>query len=133
VRVGNYVAPGTALLALVPLQKVYVLADYREVDLTRVRPGQKVSITVDTFPGHTLQGVVDSIAPATGLTFAPIAPDNATGKFTNVVQRIAVKILFLPNQTLAAQLHQGMSVETAIHTGGATIDPLPIAEAEELP
>jgi membrane fusion protein (multidrug efflux system) len=133
VRVGNYVAPGTALLALVPLQKAYVLADYREVDLTKVRAGQKVSITVDTFPGQTLRGVVDSIAPATGLTFAPIAPDNATGNFTKVVQRLAVKILFLPNQPLVRQLHQGMSVETAIHTGQATIDPLPIAQAEDLP
>jgi membrane fusion protein, multidrug efflux system len=116
VRVGAYVGLGTALLALVPLQHAYIDADYREVDLTHVKAGQRVSIAVDTFPGTTLNGTVDSIAPATGLTFAPIAPDNATGNFTKVVQRFTVKIVLDPNQTLAGLLHVGMSVETTIHT-----------------
>jgi membrane fusion protein, multidrug efflux system len=121
VRVGAYVGPGTALLALVPLQKVYINADYLEVDLAHVRPGQAVSIRVDTFPGITLYGTVNSIAPATGLTFAPIAPDNATGNFTKVVQRLAVKILLNPGQKLVGRLRVGMTVETTIHTGGDTI------------
>jgi membrane fusion protein, multidrug efflux system len=121
VRVGAYVGPGTALLALVPLQQAYIDADYREVALTRVRAGQPVSITVDTFPGTTLHGTVDSIAPATGLTFAPIAPDNATGNFTKVVQRLTVKIVLDPNQSLAARLRVGMSVETTIHTRNRTV------------
>ena len=121
VRVGAYVGPGTALLALVPLQKVYINADYLEVDLAHVRPGQAVSITVDTFPGITLYGTVNSIAPATGLTFAPIAPDNATGNFTKVVQRLAVKIVFNPGQKLVGRLRVGMTVETTIHTRNDTI------------
>jgi membrane fusion protein, multidrug efflux system len=121
VRVGAYVGPGTALLALVPLQQAYIDADYREVALTHVRAGQPVSITVDTFPGTTLRGTVDSIAPATGLTFAPIAPDNATGNFTKVVQRLTVKIVLDPNQSLAARLRVGMSVETTIHTRNRTV------------
>jgi membrane fusion protein (multidrug efflux system) len=116
VRVGAYVGPGTALLALVPIQQAYVDANYREVDLAHVEAGQPVSIAVDTFPGTTLRGTVDSIAPATGLTFAPIAPDNATGNFTKVVQRLTVKIVLDSDQTLAGLLHVGMSVETTIHT-----------------
>jgi membrane fusion protein (multidrug efflux system) len=121
VRIGAYVGPGTALLALVPLQQAYIDADYREVDLTHVRDGQPVSITVDTFPGTTLHGTVDSVAPATGLTFAPIAPDNATGNFTKVVQRLTVKIILDPNQSLAGLLRAGMSVETTIHTDDAPV------------
>ena len=121
VRVGAYVGPGTALLALVPLRQAYIDADYREVDLTHVRPGQPVSITVDTFPGTTLHGTVDSIAPSTGLTFAPIAPDNAPGNFTKVVQRLTVKIVLDPNQSLAGLLRAGMSVETTIHTRNRTV------------
>jgi len=117
VRVGNYVRPGTTLLAVVPTQAAYVLANFQETKLTNVRPGQHATIWVDTFPGHPLQAHVDSIAPATGVAFAPIQPDNATGNFTKVVQRLPVKLVFEPGQPYAARLRNGMSVEARIDTG----------------
>ena len=117
VRIGNYVSPGTALLAVVPLDSAYVLADFQETQLTDVQPGQRVRITVDTFPGQTLNGVVDSLAPASGIAFSPIAPDNATGNFTKVVQRIPLKIRLDRGQAPPGRLRVGMSVEAAVDTG----------------
>ncbi|MBY4674359.1 HlyD family secretion protein [Burkholderia multivorans] len=118
VRVGAYVTPGTPLLAVVPLQQAYVTANFQETQLTDVRPGQSADIWVDTWPGHLLHGTVDSFAPATGVTFAAIAPDNATGNFTKVVQRIPVKIVLRPGQPMLDELRVGMSVEATIHTQG---------------
>ncbi|MDU2613595.1 MAG: HlyD family secretion protein, partial [Pseudomonas aeruginosa] len=119
-RVGAYVTPGSALLAVVPLQQAYVVGNFQETQLTHVSPGQAVEIRVDTFPGKVLRGHVDSIAPATGLSFAPIAPDNATGNFTKVVQRIPVKIVLEPRQAMAGKLRVGMSVEARIDTATGT-------------
>ncbi|WP_227495570.1 HlyD family secretion protein, partial [Pseudomonas aeruginosa] len=119
-RVGAYVTPGSALLAVVPLQQAYVVGNFQETQLTHVSPGQAVEIRVDTFPGEVLRGHVDSIAPATGLSFAPIAPDNATGNFTKVVQRIPVKIVLEPRQAMAGKLRVGMSVEARIDTATGT-------------
>ena len=119
VRQGAYVKPGDPVLAVVPLAKAFVLANFLEHQLTHMRAGQRVSIKVDTFPGETLQGTVDSIAPATGVTFASIAPDNATGNFTKVVQRIPVKITLDQGQPLAGQLRLGMSVDASIDTESA--------------
>ncbi|MEJ0052044.1 MAG: HlyD family secretion protein [Methylovirgula sp.] len=116
IRVGNYVSPGTALLAVVPIDSAYVLANYQETQLTHLALGQKVEITVDAFPGAVLTGHVDSLAPASGIAFSPIAPDNATGNFTKVVQRIPLKIVFDPDQSLRARLRVGMSVETTLDT-----------------
>jgi len=118
VRVGHYVAPGTALLAVVPLQAAYVLANYQETQLAHVRPGQHVRITVDAFPGRALNGVVDSLAPASGVAFSPIPPDNATGNFTKVVQRLPLKVLLDRGQPLLERLQVGMSVEAAVDTRG---------------
>ena len=92
-RVGQYVQAGTQLMAIVPLHAVYVVANYKETQLTDVRPGQPVDIEVDTFPGQVVHGLVDSIAPASGQEFALLPPDNATGNFTKIVQRIPVKIV----------------------------------------
>lgn len=117
VRVGAYVGPGDALLAVVPLQQAYVVANFQETQLTHVQPGQPVRLEVDSFPGEELHGHVDSIAPATGLSFAPIAPDNATGNFTKVVQRIPVKVVLDADQPLLARLRVGMSVIARIDTG----------------
>jgi len=117
-RVGNYVAPGTALLAVVPIQAAYVLANYQETQLSHVRPGQRVRITVDAFRGRALNGVVDSLAPASGVAFSPIPPDNATGNFTKVVQRLPLKILLDRNQPLLQRLRVGMSVEAAVDARG---------------
>ena len=119
VRQGAYVKPGDPVLAVVPLAKAFVVANFLEHQLTHMRAGQRVSIKVDTFPGETLQGTVDSIAPATGVTFASIAPDNATGNFTKIVQRIPVKITLDQGQPLAGQLRLGMSVDASIDTESA--------------
>ncbi|NWD66746.1 HlyD family secretion protein [Pseudomonas gingeri] len=116
VRLGAYVKPGDALLAVVPVNDTYVIGNFLENQLTHVSPGQSVNINVDTFAGTTLMGTVDSIAPATGVTFAAIAPENASGNFTKVVQRIPVKILLDRGQPLAKQLRLGMSVEARIDT-----------------
>jgi membrane fusion protein (multidrug efflux system) len=118
VREGAYVTAGTPLLAVVPLQRAYVTANFQETQLTDVRPGQAADIRVDTWPGHVLHGTVDSFAPATGVTFVAIAPDNATGNFTKVVQRIPVKIVLLKGQPMLDELRVGMSVEATIHTQG---------------
>ncbi len=127
VRVGNYVHVGTPLLAVVPVQAAYVVANYQETQLEHVRPGQKVSIHVDTFGGKDFKGTVDSIAPASGVAFSPIAPDNATGNFTKVVQRIPVKIWFDPGQDLERRLRVGMSAETTVHIGSGSSRPVAAA------
>jgi membrane fusion protein (multidrug efflux system) len=95
-RVGQYVQAGTQLMAVVPLHSVYVVANYKETQLTDVHAGQPVDISVDTFPDATVHGVVDSIAPASGQEFALLPPDNATGNFTKIVQRVPVKVTFDP-------------------------------------
>jgi len=115
-RVGQYVQAATQLMAVVPLQAVYIVANYKETQLTDVRPGQPVDISVDTFPGTVVHGVVNSISPASGEEFALLPPDNATGNFTKIVQRVAVKITIDPNDPLIGQLRPGMSVEPAIDT-----------------
>ncbi|MNF72456.1 putative multidrug resistance protein EmrK [compost metagenome] len=116
VRVGAYVAPGSKILAVVPLAQAYVMANFQETQLTDVQPGQQVQVRVDSLGGAALSGRVESIAPATGVTFAAVKPDNATGNFTKVVQRIPVKIVLEPGQPLAERLRVGMSVEASIDT-----------------
>jgi len=115
-RVGQYVQAGTQLMAIVPLNAVYVVANYKETQLTDVRPGQPVDIEVDTFPDQDVHGVVDSIAPASGSEFALLPADNATGNFTKIVQRIPVKIMLDRDARLAGMLRPGMSVEPTIDT-----------------
>jgi membrane fusion protein, multidrug efflux system len=114
-RVGQYVQAGTQLMAVVPLQAVYLVANYKETQLTDVRPGQKATIEIDTFPGARLTAHVDSLSPASGLEFALLPPDNATGNFTKIVQRIPVKLV-LDDERLAGLLRPGMSVEPTIDT-----------------
>ncbi|WP_454255675.1 HlyD family secretion protein [Pseudomonas sp. Marseille-Q8238] len=116
VRVGAFVNPGDVLLAVVPLEQAFVVANFQETQLTHVRPGQVAEIEVDALPGERLRGHVESIAPATGVTFAAIAPDNATGNFTKVVQRIPVKIVLDADQPLVGHLRVGMSVDARIDT-----------------
>jgi membrane fusion protein, multidrug efflux system len=115
-RVGEYVQAGTQLMAIVPLEAVYVVANYKETQLTDVQPGQAVTIDIDTFPGTTVHGHVDSLAPASGQEFALLPPDNATGNFTKIVQRIPVKIDIDKNDPLLGRLRPGMSVEPTIDT-----------------
>jgi membrane fusion protein, multidrug efflux system len=116
VQVGNYVSPGATMMTVVPLDQVYIEANYREVDLLHVRKGQPVTIHLDAY-NVSLRGTVDSVPPASGTSFAPIAPNNATGNFTKIVQRLPVKIVVTSGQPLAKLLRVGLSVETTIHTG----------------
>jgi len=116
VQVGNYVGPGTTLMTVVPLDEVYIEANYREVDLLHVRGGQPVTIHVDAYD-IDLKGTVVNVPAASGAAFAPIAPNNATGNFTKIVQRLPVKIVVTPGQPLSKLLRVGLSVETTIHTG----------------
>jgi len=119
VRVGQYVQAGTQLMALVPLRKVYVVANFKETQLSGVQPGQPARIKVDTFPRDDITGRVDSLAPASGLEFALLPPDNATGNFTKIVQRIPVKIVFAAKDALSGRLRPGMSVKVSIDTKAA--------------
>jgi membrane fusion protein (multidrug efflux system) len=119
VRLGQYVQAGTQLTALVPLREVYITANFKETQLGQVRAGDPVRVRVDTFPGIDLHACVDSLAPASGLEFSLLPPDNATGNFTKIVQRIPVKIRFDSSEPLAGRLRPGMSVEASIDTNPA--------------
>jgi membrane fusion protein (multidrug efflux system) len=114
VKPGQLVGVGTQITTLTPLPKVWVIANYKETQLTHMAVGQPARITVDTFPGHTLRGHVLALAPASGAEFALLPPDNATGNFTKVVQRIAVKIAIDDADGLAGRLVPGMSVEAKV-------------------
>jgi len=116
VRLGAWVSAGTRLLAVVPLQQTYITANYLETQLKDVRPGQPVRIKVDALPDQVFTGHVDSIAPATGATFSAISPDNATGNYTKIVQRLPVKIVLDKGQPNLAQLRVGMSAVPEINT-----------------
>ena len=115
-RVGQYVQAGTQLMAVVPTTAAYIVANYKETQLTDVHAGQPVDIEVDMFPGRTYHGHVDSLAPASGQEFALLPPDNATGNFTKVVQRIPVKIVLDGKATEKDDLRPGMSVQPSIDT-----------------
>jgi membrane fusion protein, multidrug efflux system len=122
VQPGDYVNIGSNLINVVPLPRVYVIANYKETQLTHVLPGQPVDVTVDSFPGQPLHGRVERIAPASGSQFALLPPDNATGNFTKVVQRIPVRVQLDDHQPLLERLRPGMSVVTHIHIDGSSGD-----------
>jgi membrane fusion protein (multidrug efflux system) len=113
---GQYVHAGTQVISIVPLNNLWVIANYRETQLTHVEVGQRAEVRVDTFPGVVLKARVDSIAPASGAQFSLLPPDNATGNFTKVVQRIPVKLRLDPDNPLKGRLRPGMSVEATILT-----------------
>jgi len=114
VEVGNQIQPGQPLMAVVPLNDIYVTANYKETQLEKVRPGQKVDITVDTYPGKVFKGKVDSIMAGTGSVFSLFPPENATGNYVKVVQRIPVKIVFDQDTDPQHVLRMGMSVEPTV-------------------
>lgn len=114
VQPGDYVNIGASLISVVPLPDVYVMANYKETQLTRVVPGQPVDVIVDTFSDQPLHGRVERISPASGSQFALLPPDNATGNFTKVVQRIPVRIALDKDQPLLPRLLPGMSVTARI-------------------
>jgi membrane fusion protein (multidrug efflux system) len=114
VRVGQYVRPGGALMSLVPLGDAYVVANFKETQVSRLRVGQPVEIRADAFGKQTLKGKVDSFAPATGAEFALIPVENAVGNFTKIAQRLPVKIAVDRRQPLAGALRPGLSVEVKV-------------------
>jgi membrane fusion protein (multidrug efflux system) len=116
VKPGQYVGVGGQITTLTPLPRVWVIANYKETQLTHMAVGEQADISVDTFPDHRLRGHVIAFAPGSGAQFALLPPDNATGNFTKVVQRIAVKIAIDDPDGLAGLLRPGMSVIARVDT-----------------
>jgi membrane fusion protein (multidrug efflux system) len=119
VRAGQLVSPGTQVLTLVQ-SEVWVQANYKETQVRHMRAGDGAEIKVDAFPGVVFHGKVDQVSPASGSQFALLPPDNATGNFTKIVQRIPVKIVLQPGQTELDRLRPGLSVIATIRANGAT-------------
>jgi membrane fusion protein (multidrug efflux system) len=114
VRSGEYVVAGSKIGVIVPLPNVWVIANFREAQMAHMRPGQDASFTVDSVPGRTFHGKVDSFEPLSGALQSLLPPDNATGNFTKVAQRFAVKIVLIPNQRDVDRLRPGMSVVATV-------------------
>ncbi len=119
VQIGQYVQPGTRLLALVPLSTAYVEANYKETQLDHIRPGQPADVAVDAADGRVYHGVVESIAPASGSQYSLLPPENATGNFTKIVQRVPVRIRVNGDAIREGILRPGLSVVTYVNTKGA--------------
>ena len=116
VKPGQFVPVGGQVTSLSPLPNVWVIANYKETQLTHMVAGQKAEVRVDTFPGRTMRGHVLAFAPGSGQVFSLLPPDNATGNFTKVVQRVAVKIVIDDADGLADRLRPGLSVVTTVET-----------------
>jgi membrane fusion protein (multidrug efflux system) len=116
VQPGQYVQTGTRLLALVPLDSAYVEANFKETQLGALKPGQRVSISVDAYSDRPIEGIVESFAPASGSQFSLLPPENATGNFTKIVQRVPVRIKVPPEIARAGHLRPGLSVVVEVHT-----------------
>ena len=120
-QVGDYVQVGQRLASLVPLDEVYVVANFKETQVARLQPGQKVAINVDALPEHRIEGTVESFSPASGAVFSLLPPDNATGNFTKIVQRLPVRIHVPEDVAVQRALRPGMSVVVSVDTRpGAT-------------
>jgi len=116
VEPGELVQPGQTLMTVVPTEDVWVTANLKETQTADVTPGDSATFTVDAYPGHTFRGAVQSVSPATGARFALLPPDNATGNFTKVVQRIPVRIAVLADSTGRYPLRPGLSADVTIRT-----------------
>jgi membrane fusion protein (multidrug efflux system) len=115
-RVGDFVQTGQRLASLVPLDDVYIDANFKETQLARLAPGQPVAVHVDAVPDHEIEGTVASVSPASGSVFSLLPPDNATGNFTKIVQRLAVRIRLPAGVTGSRMLRPGMSVVVDVNT-----------------
>ena len=115
-RVGERVNAGLRLLSLVPLQAVFVEANFKETQLTGMRVGQAAEIEIDAYPGKPLTARIDSVSPASGAEFALLPPDNATGNFTKIIQRVPVRIALEPEDIRTGILRPGLSVEAMVDT-----------------
>ncbi|HTJ64092.1 MAG TPA: HlyD family secretion protein [Alphaproteobacteria bacterium] len=119
VRVGQYVQPGSRLLTIVPVQDVYLVANFKETQLRAICRGERVAVSVDTYPGLDVTGTVDSVAPGTGAQFALLPAENATGNFTKIVQRVPVKILVDRDSLQGVELRPGLSATATVDTRNA--------------
>jgi membrane fusion protein (multidrug efflux system) len=128
-QVGDYVQPGQRLASLVPLDAVYVDANFKETQLGKLRPGQPVKIAVDSMGGDKIDGTVVSVAPASGSVFSLLPPDNATGNFTKIVQRVPVRIQVPGELADRGLLRPGMSVVVSVDTKPGAVASLPIRTA----
>ena len=122
---GQYLAAGAGVTTLTPLESVWVAANFRETQLTHMRPGQAVALTVDTYPGLTVRGHVAALSPASGSATALLPPDNATGNFTKIVQRIPIRVTIDPGQQLEGRIRPGMSSIVTVDT--RELQKLPLA------
>jgi len=120
IRVGDFVQTGTRLASLVPLDEVYIDANFKETQLARLQPGQSVAIRVDALPDHDITGKVLSVSPASGSVFSLLPPDNATGNFTKIVQRLPVRIQLPADVAAKRLLRPGMSVVVDVNTKSNT-------------
>lgn len=116
VRVGQYVSPGARLMTIVPLGQIYLTANFKETQIGRMRPGQPVVVRLDARPDRNIKGVVDSFAPGTGARFALLPPENATGNFTKIVQRVPVRIRLTPDPEDRSWLLPGLSATVKVDT-----------------
>ncbi|GAC1620172.1 MAG: HlyD family secretion protein [Nevskia sp.] len=130
-RLGERVQVGQRLMSLVPLDKVYVEANFKETQLTRMSVDQDAEVSIDAFPGRTIKGHIESLSPASGAEFALLPAQNATGNFTKIVQRVPVRIALDANAALRGLLRPGMSVEAKIFTKPA--EPAATKQAELAP
>lgn len=119
VQTGDFVQPGQRLASLVPLDEVYVTANFKETQIAGLRPGQSASIAVDALPSHDIKGTVESFSPASGAVFSLLPPDNATGNFTKIVQRLPVRIHVPAEIAREGLLRPGMSVIVRVNTKSA--------------
>ena len=131
VRVGQFVQPGTRLMTLVPVGSLYITANFKETQIGRMRVGQPASIKVDAMPGVALSGRVESVAPGTGAQFSLLPPQNATGNFTKIVQRVPVRIAIEATPQTRQLLVPGLSVKVEVETKGAKDETKAIKQNEE--
>lgn len=124
-QIGDYLQPSQRFASLVPLDGIYIDANFKETQLARLKPGQRVRITVDADADKAMEGHVESFAPAAGSVFALLPPDNATGNFTKIVQRVAVRIALPPDQRQLGLLRPGMSVVVSVNTKPGTGPEIP--------
>ena len=120
VEAGAYVMPGTRIAALVPLQSVRVDANFKETQVQRMRPGQPVTLTIDAYPDREIHGSVDSFSPASGSVFSLLPPDNATGNFTKIVQRLPVRVRVPEDVAREGFLRPGLSAVVRVDTREGT-------------
>ncbi len=118
-QVGQYVAPGARLMTIVPVNDIYLVANFKETQIGHMRPGQPATVHVDALGGRVVKGVVDSFSPGTGAEFALLPPENATGNFTKIVQRVPVRIRIEADRDLRQVLVPGLSASVKVDTRSA--------------